>query len=67
MFLLFNCSLVYFNQTFNINPFSFCLFHILVTKTNYDQLENFKRSEKNIENSSVNAIAAFDHISSSDF
>ena len=29
-----------------------------MTKTNYDQLENF---QKKIEKSSVNPIAAFDH------
>ena len=47
----------------NLNQNFFCsLFHILMTKTNYDQLENFlKRIEKNIEKSSVNPIAAFDH------
>ena len=32
-----------------------------MTKTNYDQSENFKRIEKKIEKSSVNPIAAFDH------
>ena len=32
-----------------------------MTKTNYDQLENFKRIEKKIKVSSVNPIAAFDH------
>ena len=32
-----------------------------MTKTNYDQLENFKRIEKTIEKSSVNPTAAFDH------
>ena len=32
-----------------------------MTKTNYDQLENFKRIEKRIEKSSVNLIAAFDN------
>ena len=36
------------------------LFHILMTKTNYDQSENFKRIEKKIEKSSVNATASFD-------
>ena len=46
----------------NLNQNFFCsLFHILMTKTNYDQLENFKRIEEKIENSSVNPIAAFDH------
>ena len=37
------------------------LFHILMTQTNYDQSENFKRIEKTLEKSSVNSIAAFDH------
>ena len=32
-----------------------------MTKTNHDQLENFKRIEKKIEVSSVSPIAAFDH------
>ena len=32
-----------------------------MTKTNYDQLENFKRREKRIETNSVNLIAPFDH------
>ena len=31
-----------------------------MTKTNYDQLENFKIIEKKIEVSSINPIAAFD-------
>ena len=39
----------------------YSLFHILMTKTNYDQLENFKRIEKKIEKSLVNLIASFDH------
>ena len=44
----------------NLNQNFFCsLFHILMTKTNYDQLENFQRIEKKIEKSSVNPIAAF--------
>ena len=49
------------NQTaFNINSFLYSLFHILITKTYYDQLENFERIEKKIEKSSVNPIAAID-------
>ena len=40
-----------------MNSFLYSLCRILITKTNYDQLENFKRIEK----SSVNPIAAFDH------
>ena len=32
-----------------------------MTKTNYDQLENFKRIGRKIEKSSVNPIAAFDY------
>ena len=32
-----------------------------MTKTNYDQLENFQKNWKKIEKSSVNPIAAFDH------
>ena len=38
----------------NLNQNFFCsLFHILMTKTNYDQLENFQKNwkEKNIEKS----------------
>ena len=34
------------------------LFHIFMAKTNYDQLENFKRIGKQIEKSSVSPIAA---------
>ena len=37
------------------------LFHILMTKTNFDQLKNFPKIEKKIEKSSVNPIAAFDN------
>ena len=37
------------------------LFHIRMTKTSYDELENFKRVEKKIGKSSVNPIASFDH------
>ena len=54
-------SLMNLIETFNINCFLYSLFHILMTKTNYDQSENLKRCEKKIEKSSVNAIAAFDH------
>ena len=54
-------SLMNLSKTFNIIFFFYDLFHILMTKTNYDQLENFKRIEKKIEKSSVNQIAAFDH------
>ena len=50
-------SLMNLNQNFNVNSFLYNLFHILMTKTNYDQSENFERIEK----SSVNPIAAFDH------
>ena len=32
-----------------------------MSKTNYDQLENFKRIEKKMAKSSVNPIAAFGH------
>ena len=39
----------------------YSLFHILRSKTDYDQLQNFKRIEKTIEKSSVNQIAAFHH------
>ena len=54
------------NQIFNINSFLHSLLHILITKTNYDQLwpimtNNFKRIEKKIEISSVNPTAAFDY------
>ena len=46
----------------NLNQNLFCnLFHILMSKTNYDQLENFRKNKKKIEKSSVNPIAAFDH------
>ena len=45
-------SLMNFSQTaFNINSFLYSLFHILITKTYYDQLENLKRIEKKIEKS----------------
>ena len=54
-------SLMNLNKTFNIFSLLYSLFHILMTKTNYDQLENFTRIEKKIEKSSVNPIAAFDH------
>ena len=39
----------------------YSLFHILMTKNNYDQLKNFKRIEKKVEKSSVNPIASLDH------
>ena len=55
----FSCSsqsLMNLNKTVDINSFLYILFHILMTKTNYDQLENFKRIEKSL----VNPIAAFD-------
>ena len=43
----------------NLNQNLFCsLFHILMSKTNYDQLENFQKIENKIEKSSVNPIAA---------
>ena len=46
----------------NLKQNFFCsLSHILMTKTNRDQLENFQRIEKKIEKSSVNPIAAIDH------
>ena len=32
-----------------------------MTKTNYDQLENFKRIEQKIQKSSANTTAVFDH------
>ena len=48
------------NQNFNINSLLYSLFHIRMTKTNYDQLKNFKRIEKKIGKSSVNPITAFD-------
>ena len=54
-------SLMNLIKTFNINSFLCSLFHILMTKTNYDQLENFKIVEKKIQKCSVNPIAAFDH------
>ena len=39
----------------NLNQNFFCsLFHILMCKTNYDQIENFQKS-------SVNPITAFDY------
>ena len=49
------------NRIFQHNSFLYSLFHILMTKTSYDQLENFKRIEKTIEKTSVNPTAAFDH------
>ena len=36
------------------------LFDIRMTKTNYDQLETFKRIKKKIEKSLVNPVTAFD-------
>ena len=42
-------SLMNLNQNFNINSFMCSFFHILMNKTNYDQLENFKGTEKKIE------------------
>ena len=45
----------------NQDSFLYSLFHVLMTKTSYGQLENFKRIEKKIEKRSVNSIAAFDH------
>ena len=44
-----------------MNSFLFSLFHICMTKTNYDQSEDFRRIEKEIEKSLVNPITAFDH------
>ena len=32
-----------------------------MTKTNYEQSENFKRIKKKIQKTSVNQITAFDH------
>ena len=54
-------SLMNLSKTFNIISLWCSLFHMLMTNTNYDQIENFKRIEKKIEKSSVNSIAAFDH------
>ena len=48
-------------KTFNINSLLYSLFHICMSKTNYDQLENFETIEKKIGKSSVNLITAFDH------
>ena len=48
-------------MAFNINSSLYSLFHILVTKTYYDQLEKFKRIGKKIEKSSVHPIVAIDH------
>ena len=46
----------------NLNQnFFFSLFHILMSKANYDLLENFQRMEKKMEKSLINLIAAFDH------
>ena len=45
--------------TFDINSLLYSLFHIRMTKISQDQLENFKRIEKKIGNSSVNPITAF--------
>ena len=35
-------------RDFNVAPFLYSLFHVLLAETNYDQLENFKRIEKKI-------------------
>ena len=46
----------------NLKQNFFCsLSHILMTKTNCDQWENFQRIEKKIEKRLVNPIAAIDH------
>ena len=39
---------------------SYALFHILAIKTNYYQLENFKRIRQKIERNSINPIMSFD-------
>ena len=57
-------SLMNLNQNFDIISFLYLflsLYHIPMTKTNYHQLETFKRIENRIEKSSVNPITAFDH------
>ena len=33
----------------NQNSFKYSLFHIRMTKTNYDQVDNFRRIEKKVE------------------
>ena len=48
------------NKNFNINSCLYSLFHNPMTKTNYEQLENFKRIEKRIKKNSVNPMTAFD-------
>ena len=48
------------NQNFYLNSLLYSLFHIRMTETNYDQLENFKRIEKKIGKNLVIPITAFD-------
>ena len=46
----------------NLNQNFFCsLFHILMSKTNYDQLENFQKNWKENWKELVQPVAAFDH------
>ena len=54
---LFCCSRIM--MTLEIRLYN--LFDILIMKTNYHQLENFKRIEKKLEKSSINRIIGFDH------
>ena len=54
---LFCCSRI--TMTLEIRLYN--LFHILIIKTSYHQLENFKRIEKKLEKSSINRIIGFDH------
>ena len=44
-----------------MNSFLYSLFHIRMTKTDYDHLENFKRIEKKVQKRSVKPVAGFDH------
>ena len=38
----------------------YSLFHIFAIKTNYHQIENFNRIEKNIDKNSIDLIIGFD-------
>ena len=59
--IIFSTSFKSLIKIFDINSYLYSLFYILMTKTNYDQLENFQKIEKKFEKSLVNPTSAFDH------
>ena len=61
IWITFSTSFKRLMKTFNINSSMYSFFHILLTKTNHDHLENFKRIQKKIVKNSVNPTASFDH------